>query len=574
MVNSRAGRQRLRRHLEPRWSASQPGWPDTSHKQQTQPDFFHSLSSAVTGSGVAFNQHPSPQALIFIMSEATQGAVLVPQQEGEVERQGNETIQQQESQAKAQHGFVIQSQAQLEEIVERVMAQNTTQVSQIKEGGKRARKRSPTTASSWSDSEPDSSDSSVHIKKRQKLKRVHKHKSRGNKRIKPNIVLKDPWLSETPESSESSGEEGELSGEQDLDEEENTDRLFPTDKFSRLLNKALLTLKLSPVSGAPETQPEKPAVLKLLPTAKVHQATAETSLNKRSSRSHGIFQLRVEGHNASRWSSPHLSIPFQEALRSWGQAETHSCSSDGRGELLEAPEGRVDLHRLPGLQGPWTRSWEETPPDADCPQCSERELAPRRLRMNQKLANFVQITKELSELPRQESAGGVQQDPEEKNVESLQAAVDPTASDDNMEFLSAVEEEDILGESRKALTGGMRESVAIHPDFERQDSNHITKDAQQSGDRVQEEIRCTSSLPPLQKEGNFKEVSEGPETESTTIRPEFDQENPKIGTGGAKGFVDHVSEDIKSDFTLHVPQEEASEVREFTGDKELIEIQA
>ncbi|KAJ6667074.1 hypothetical protein lerEdw1_019078, partial [Lerista edwardsae] len=223
MLNSRAERQRLRRHFEPRWSAYQPNWPDASHKQQTQPDFFRSLSSAVTGSGVAFNQLPSPQAVIFNMSEAAQGAVLVPQQEGEVERHGNEANQQQVSQAKAQHGFVIQSQAQLEEIVKRVMAQNTTQVSQIK-GGKSARKKSPTTVSSWSDSEPDSSDSSVHIKKRQKLKHVHKHKSRGSKSIKSNIVLKDPWLSETPESSESSREEGELSGEQELDEEESSDR--------------------------------------------------------------------------------------------------------------------------------------------------------------------------------------------------------------------------------------------------------------------------------------------------------------------------------------------------------------
>lgn len=41
-------------------------------------------------------------------------------------------------------------------------------------------------------------------------------------------------------------------------------------------------------------------VLKLLQTAKAHRAIAKTSLNERSSRSHSLFQLRLEGHNASR----------------------------------------------------------------------------------------------------------------------------------------------------------------------------------------------------------------------------------------------------------------------------------
>ncbi|KAJ6651936.1 hypothetical protein lerEdw1_015917 [Lerista edwardsae] len=41
-------------------------------------------------------------------------------------------------------------------------------------------------------------------------------------------------------------------------------------------------------------------VLRLLQTARAHRATARTSLNERSSRSHSLFQLRLEGRNAGR----------------------------------------------------------------------------------------------------------------------------------------------------------------------------------------------------------------------------------------------------------------------------------
>nr|XP_034957648.1 kinesin-like protein KIFC1 isoform X1 [Zootoca vivipara] len=41
-------------------------------------------------------------------------------------------------------------------------------------------------------------------------------------------------------------------------------------------------------------------VLKLLQRAKAHRSVAKTNLNERSSRSHSLFQLRIEGHNANR----------------------------------------------------------------------------------------------------------------------------------------------------------------------------------------------------------------------------------------------------------------------------------
>nr|AFP33411.1 kinesin-like protein KIFC1 [Plestiodon chinensis] len=41
-------------------------------------------------------------------------------------------------------------------------------------------------------------------------------------------------------------------------------------------------------------------VLKLLQKAKAHRSVAKTVLNERSSRSHSLFQLRIEGHSASR----------------------------------------------------------------------------------------------------------------------------------------------------------------------------------------------------------------------------------------------------------------------------------
>ncbi|KAJ6665120.1 hypothetical protein lerEdw1_005351 [Lerista edwardsae] len=133
-------------------------------------------------------------------------------------------------------------------------------------GGKRTRKRPPSPASSVSGSDSISPERRPPPKKRQSHRQPHKSKSRSKAKWKrAESAQSDPWQSETPESSKSSREEGELSGDEDMEEEESGDRFFPADMFPHLLNKAIQTLKLDQASRDPEAQPEKPAARFLSP---------------------------------------------------------------------------------------------------------------------------------------------------------------------------------------------------------------------------------------------------------------------------------------------------------------------
>lgn len=180
--------------------------------------------------------------------------------------------QQAPSTAPRQEGFVLQSQVQFEDLVRRVMSESApkppVQRSAAKQGGKRTRKRSPSPVSNCSSSDsssPERRPSAKRSKKRGHKRNQMRKPSSSNKRRRRESTLSDPWQSDTLESSHSFKEEGELSGDQEMEDEDSRDRLFPTELFPHLLNKIIQTLKLNQSSEEQESQREKPAARFLSP---------------------------------------------------------------------------------------------------------------------------------------------------------------------------------------------------------------------------------------------------------------------------------------------------------------------
>lgn len=165
-----------------------------------------------------------------------------------------------------QQGFVLQSQAQLEDLVRKLMAESTSKgiAGPPKLVGKRKCKRSPSPVSSLSSLDASSPDGSLLPKRAKEQGRKFKSRTPAQQSKKKGPLTSgflDPWQSDTPESSDSSREDGELSGEDDMDTEESGDRLFLAEMLPRLLSNVMQTLGLAPAkaSDAPPVLAGRPA---------------------------------------------------------------------------------------------------------------------------------------------------------------------------------------------------------------------------------------------------------------------------------------------------------------------------
>lgn len=161
------------------------------------------------------------------------------------------------TQHEGRHRSMALQEDQLEAIAQQMVARlQPHSVHEAAANGKKARakgmkRRVPTPISSSEDSQV--------LAPPKKSKHLGKSHSKGHLHNRPRQGRKgqffpDPWASDFSSSSESSYEEGELSGSEEDFSEESKRRLFPSEFFPKLMGKVIQTLKVQPQKDKPESR--------------------------------------------------------------------------------------------------------------------------------------------------------------------------------------------------------------------------------------------------------------------------------------------------------------------------------